>query len=144
MTRKCNVCDRADNLTPHPFMPDGFLCPDHSVKPKPLSIVAPPAPLAGVVMIDFNELIGLRAEKLLSLRTYIYLAMRVDGYSGEMQLLKMGEFCSRWGVRETDVIQVIANLSGRGIVKSSFTVKTRAITHADRIQEMEAAYASGG
>jgi hypothetical protein len=140
---KCNLCDRADNLTPHPFMRDGFLCPDHPVKPKQLSIVIPPAPITGMVIIDFNELIGLRAEKLLSLRTYIYLALRVDGYRGEMQLLKMNKFCTRWGVRETDVIQVIANLSGRGIVKSTFTVKTSAITHADRIEEMEAAYASG-
>jgi hypothetical protein len=55
---KCNVCDRADSLTPHPYILTAWLCPDHAVTPKSSKSIAPLNPPERSMVIDFNRAAG--------------------------------------------------------------------------------------
>ncbi len=134
---KCNLCDRGDELQPHPYMPGGWLCPEHlAALPQNQKQAKNQQPH---IVLDRNELMGLKAEGLIPLRGYIYCALRIDGLTNQIKPLKMFEFCQRWGLTETDVIAAIANLGKKGIVKIRVKVEAQAITHDDRIKAMEVA-----
>lgn len=130
---KCNVCESSSRqLITHPFIPGAFTCHQHAprIKPSRPSEAKP-------VVVDRDELLGLKIEGLVSLRTYIYFALRIDGISTSLQSLNMPGFCDRWGVSEVDVISAIASLSKKGIVKTVFSVKAQAMTHKERLDGME-------
>lgn len=136
---KCNVCDRADNLAPHPFVVGAMICPDHA----PKSTVSKAKRKSSEIVLDYDELVGLKAEGLIPVRTYIYLAMRIEGMTEAIQSLDVLKLCKKYGVSETDLIAAIASLSKKGIVKAQFEISAKAITHADRVAEMEAAFNAG-
>jgi hypothetical protein len=131
---KCNVCDQVEGLTPHPHMPGAMLCDRHMPKLTP-----PPAThRANAVVVDRDELFGLKAEGLVSLRTYVYLALRIEGVGSNLKCLDLTAFAFRWNLQREDCIAAIAQLAKKGIV--SMDVKqlmTAAYTHVERVQAME-------
>lgn len=128
---ECNICKAGGDLTPHPFMADAFLCADHL--PKAAKAEAPKA-----VIVDRAELMGLKAEGLVSLRTYVYLAMRIDGVSTDMKTLNLTQFAARWCIQREDCITAIAQLAKKGIVAMDVKqLMTAAYTHDERLQAME-------
>jgi len=127
---KCNVCSATGGLSPHPYVQGAFLCFEHKPRPKP-------APVAGAIVIDRDELLGLKIEGLVSLRSYVYFALRIDGVASELKSLDLAAFCDRWSVNEADVVGAIASLSKKGIVRSVFRVDAQAVTHKERVAAME-------
>ncbi|MGL5061897.1 MAG: hypothetical protein ACRC62_18155 [Microcoleus sp.] len=120
-------------------MPGGWLCPEHLAALPQGQKTNQQAASQPHIVLDRNELMGLKAEGLIPLRGYIYCALRIDGLTRQIKPLKMFDFCQRWGLTETDVIAAIANLGKKGIVKIKVNVEAQAITHDDRIKEMEIA-----
>lgn len=133
---KCNVCDRATDLSPHPYMPGAHLCPTH-LNRQQVAV----APIDRHIVVDRNTLMGWKVEGLIPMRGYIYLALQIDGLTTQIKPLKMVEFCARWSVTEVDVITAIANLSRKGLVKMRVKVEAQAVSHDERLKEMERAYA---
>ena len=135
---KCNVCGTIENLSSHPFVSGAYICPKHMPKIKAESPIAPT--LSTQIIFDEKELKGLKIEGLIPVRTYIYLALRIDGLTDQVKPLKMAKFCARWSVIEADVIMAIASLSKKGIVRISVTVSAQAMSHEERISAMEEDY----
>jgi hypothetical protein len=133
---KCNVCGSISDLSSHPYVKGAFLCGEHQIgKTAPMSKV-------GAVVVDREELIGLKTEGLVTFRSYIYFALRIDGITTSVQSLNLADFCDRWAVNESDAIAAIAALSKKGIVKSVFQVNAQVMSHKERIQAMEESLAS--
>jgi hypothetical protein len=133
---ECNICSTNDNLSHHPFMTGAFLCDDHL--PKTVKADAPKAQATKAVIVDRDELMGLKAEGLVSIRTYVYLAMRIDGVSTDMRALNLVQFAFRWCIQREDCITAIAQLAKKGIVAMDVKqLMTAAYTHDERLQAME-------
>lgn len=137
---KCNVCGTIEGLSSHPFVLGAYVCPKHMPKTRLESPIAPTQ--FTQIILDEKELKGLKIEGLIPVRTYIYLALRIDGLTDQVKPLKMAKFCARWSVTEADVIIAIASLSKKGIVKISATVSAQAMSHEERISTMEEDYAT--
>lgn len=93
------------------------------------------------IVLDRNTLMGLKLEGLISMRGYIYVALQIDGLTKQVKPLNMVGFCARWSVTESDAIAAIANLNRKGLVKMRVVVAAQVITHDERLQELEKAYA---
>jgi hypothetical protein len=117
-------------------MPGAFLCNQHQRLP-----VVEPKPVGRSITVDRDTLMGWKVEGLIPMRGYIYLALQIDGLTTQVRPLKMVEFCARWSVTEADVITAIANLSRKGLVKMRVKVEAQAVSHDERLKEMERAYA---
>lgn len=145
MNQKCNLCDRADGLTAHPFMPGGWLCPEHAAKSrqKQSSRKQVAAHLTqGAVIVDRDELLGLKAEGLIPIRTYVYLALRIDNVTEQLKPLDIRKFSKRWCLAIEDVISALASLSKKGIVVVDVQkLMAQTLTHQERKAAMEKAYA---
>lgn len=68
--------------------------------------------------IDRPELIFLRSQKILSMRGYIFLALRAD-YSTEQNQhqLDIKTFCDRWYISQYDLISVLSILGKKGFIR---------------------------
>lgn len=114
---KCNVCSKMEDLLPHPFLENSFLCPDHSIKREPggSSKVKPLEHPIPVYVIDEMELKAMRMDGLLPSKTYVYMALMIDNPSGA-QSIDMRAFCSKWGIPAHSLLQAIGQLSGKGLL----------------------------
>jgi hypothetical protein len=146
---KCESCPPSKHHAPSSLIqqPSGYyLCPGcHvSIKAKLSAAKKPIAtPLENAVIIDRDELIGLKQDGLASLRLYVYMALRIDGVTASMQDVDVEAFCKKWAIQREDFITAIAALSKKGIVKINiFQLKAYAVTHKERVQAMEVAYES--
>ena len=89
-------------------------------------------------IIDREELIGLRTEGLLSIRIYVYFALRIDAFENEMQTINTQNFCTRWKIAETDYLIAIASLKKKGCLDLQFSdVSARAYSYQEKIHLME-------
>jgi hypothetical protein len=109
--KRCNVCDRSDSLSEHPFMPDAWLCPDHRPKKAAAQLLAP----ADCYVIDKSELKALRMDGLLSIKAYVYMALMIDNPKGSDKI-DMKAFCMKWGVPAHEMLQAIGQLSRKGLI----------------------------
>ena len=50
------------------------------------------------------------------MRTYIYLALRLDGIEKRLQKIPTQSFCENWGVSQTDYLIAIASLNKKGVI----------------------------
>ncbi len=92
------------------------------------------------VVVDENELKGLRADGLLSLRTYIYLALRIDGVTETLKAVDIKKFCKRWQIQQEDFISAIASLSKKNVIQLNVSnISAQAFTRKERLQHLESA-----
>lgn len=135
---KCEICSEKENSNQKDLVlqPSGYyLCPTHE---KAIADRQAKAKLHLAVLIDEQELKGLRAEGLTTMRFYVYMALRVDGIQGSMKAVQIPTFCQRWALSLEDFISAIASLSKKGIVVMDLKgLDAQAITHKERIESME-------
>jgi hypothetical protein len=137
---KCELCspEKIADLETLVLQPSGYyLCPAHVVSMATRQAKAKPV---GIIM-DEAELKGLRAEGLISMRFYVYMALRIDGISGSMKSVQILGFCKKWAVTQEEFITAIAALSKKGIVSMRLNgLEAQAITYKERIESMEKAH----
>lgn len=137
---KCELCRPGETVDPSILVlqPSGYyLCPAHVAS---MAARQSKAKAIGIIM-DEPELKGLRAEGLISMRFYIYMALRIDGISGSMKTVQILEFCKKWAVTQEEFITAIAALSKKGIVSMRLNgLEAQAITHKERVENMEKAH----
>jgi hypothetical protein len=139
----CELCRPGNNVDPATLIlqPSGYyLCPAHVASMAARQGQAKPV---GIIM-DEAELKGLRAEGLISMRFYVYMALRIDGIAGSMKSVQILEFCQKWAVTQEEFITEIAALSKKGIVSMRLSgLEAQAITHKERLKNMEKAHGAG-
>lgn len=146
---KCESCPSSKHNDPLTLIqqPSGYyLCPacDKSIKEKLSGVKKAIAPHPeNAVIVDRNELIGLKTEGMISLRFYVYMALRIEGVTGSLKWVEVETFCKKWAIRSEDFIVATASLSKKGVVRMDVSrFKAQAVTHKERVQSMEVAYES--
>jgi hypothetical protein len=158
---KCNVCGITNRLQPHPLMPGAWLCANHQPKRAAEevqgellaigenSVIAiveaiPEAPsIVKAVIVDREELFGLRAEGIVGMRGFVYFALRINGISSGLMDLDIAKFSEEWQISSLDCLSALASLSKKGIVMLDVKeLSAQALTHKERIQSMEKALES--
>lgn len=95
------------------------------------------------VIVDEAELKGLKADGLVSLRAYIYLALRIGGITEKLKNVEIDDFCQQWQVCREDFIGAIAGLSKKGIVCLNVqNLSAQAFTRDERLQSLESSASS--
>lgn len=90
--------------------------------------------------VDEKELKGLRADGLLTARSYVYLALRIEGVTQSGTKVKIDQFCQRWQISKEDFISAAASLSKKGCIYLDMKeIATQLFTHDDRVEMMERA-----
>lgn len=137
MNTKCEVCNKTDELV---LQPSGYyLCQVHDKKIKDRKITSTENP----VILNSSELKGLKAEGLISLRFYVYMALRIEGITSSLKPVEISQFCNKWAIRSEDFLAAVASLSRKGIVKMNVpNFMAQAVTHDERIKELERSYDS--
>jgi hypothetical protein len=140
---KCELCSKTENLSQ---LGSYFYCPDdYEIMRNKIHPTKPKQKLPTSILIDKEELLGLKAEGMISLRFYIYMALRLEGVTASMKWLEVEDFCKRWAVRSEDFITSIASLSKKGVVKMDIPrFMAQATTRKERIKAMEDAYEPAG
>jgi hypothetical protein len=137
---KCELCRPGEITDPATLvlqLSGYYLCPSHIESMAARQAKAKPV---GIVM-DEAELKGLRAEGLISMRFYVYMALRIDGISGAMKTVQILGFCQKWAVTQEEFITAIASLSKKGIVSMRLNgLEAQAITHKERLENLEKAH----
>jgi hypothetical protein len=158
---KCNVCDQTQKLQPHPFMPGALLCAEHQPKraveevqgelleidENSVAVIAEAIPetppIVKAVIVDREELFGLRAEGIVGIRGFVYFALRINGISSGLMDLDIAKFSEEWQISSLDCLSALASLSKKGIVVLDVKeLSAQALTHKERIQNMEKALES--
>jgi hypothetical protein len=147
---KCKACPPSRHNSPSSLIkqPSGYyLCPtcDESIKAKLSKSINGTKEVrqSKGILIDKEELVGLKQDGLASLRLYVYMALRIDGVTDSMQAVDIQDFCKAWAIQPEDFMSAIASLSKKGVVKINVPqFNAQAVTHKERIQAMEAAYES--
>lgn len=141
-THKCNLCNKDKEGCEWQEIGKYWLCLPckNRVRMRQAEDRAKKYEKAALV-IDREELLGLKADGLLPVRTYIYLALRLDYPNGAPRNgIDVYEFCTSWAVNQGDLLAAIGRLSKKGIVVlrgEKLVIETR--TRAERIAAMEAA-----
>lgn len=97
------------------------------------------------ILLDEAELKGLRADGLLSLRTYVYLALRIEGLTLNPTSVDVFRFCNRWAVVKEDLISAAASLSKKGAIYLNIeSLTAQVFTHEDRLKSLESSISNSG
>lgn len=145
-THKCDCCKKEVEECEWQEIGKYWLCLPckNRIRMKQAEVRAEKYKKAALV-IDREELLGLKADGLLPVKTYIYLALRLDYPDGIPRSgIDVFEFCTSWAVNQGDLLAAIGRLSKKGIVvlrSEKLSIKTR--TRAERIAAMEAALNEG-
>ena len=84
-------------------------------------------------VVDEKELFGLKAMGLVPARTYVYLALRIDGYQKAMQSIDPQKFCEKWGLSRNDFLIAIAGLNKKGVVDIEVAnIDVKAYSHEEK------------
>lgn len=99
------------------------------------------------LILDRDELMALKAEKLLPLKTYVYLAFLIDKANVKAKVVQTQAFCAKWGISKQDFLIAIAQLEKKGLIQAGINsfmneVKTPQEKRQDVINSMKEA-ASG-
>jgi len=136
---KCELCSGAAKNSPESLVlqPSGYyLCPRHAESIKERQAKASKTG----IWIDEMELKGQKSEGLISLRYYVYLALRIDGVSGSIKKVEPSIFCKKWAISREDFITAIASLSKKGVlVMNVKDIEAQALSHKERLENMEVA-----
>ena len=90
------------------------------------------------LVIDRVELVGLKTEGLLSMRSYVYLALRLDGIEKQLHKINTRSFCQKWGVSKTDYLIAIASLNKKGVIDMKLPdISARAYSHQEKMEILE-------
>jgi hypothetical protein len=68
------------------------------------------------ITIGPNDLLNFRLSKILPLKAFVYLALRIEGYKSNIETLDVAVFCNRWGLSQAEFFNTIAVLSKKGFV----------------------------
>jgi hypothetical protein len=156
---KCNVCGITNGVKPHPLMPGAWLCAKHQPKRVAEEVqgellamggvvaiaeIVPESPLAiNAVIVDREELFGLRADGIVGMRGFVYFALRINGIASGLMDLDIVKFSEEWQISQFDCIAALASLSKKGTVMLDVReLSAQALTHKERIQNMEKALES--
>lgn len=71
----------------------------------------------GSINLDRSEIIFLRKNKILSMRGYIFLTLRID-FSTEQtnHSMDIKDFCDRWGISQYDLISALSIFGKKGFI----------------------------
>ena len=138
----CNVCGVKEDLSPHPFLKNGYVCKEHKPKQKEklLEVRSESTNLdESCYSLDMPELKALRMDGLLPIKTYVFLALIIDNPAG-LKKIDMGLFCSRWGIPSYEVLQAIGQLARKGLINlKPQDIDAEIITRSQRLKHLEGA-----
>jgi hypothetical protein len=92
----------------------------------------------GVYVIDRSELKALRMDGLLSIKAYVYFALRLEYPPDSAQEIDAEQFCKHWSIPYHEFLSAIAALHRNGITHVAtkhLNVETR--TRKQRIASLE-------
>lgn len=120
-TKKCDLCGQ---LKEGVLQPSGtFLCPPCEKKVLARIEAAKKPSTTETIALDRMELWKLKADGLLSVKGYVYLALRLD-YPEQAQDVEdeiyaevdIEDFCSRWRLSQHDLLTALGALGRKGRV----------------------------
>lgn len=80
------------------------------------SVSIPNPPNTMQYMIDRDELLRLREEKMIPDRFYVYLAIKLS-YSSSNPSIDIPSFCEQWNLSEVQLATAIAQLHKKGALQ---------------------------
>lgn len=120
-TRKCDLCGQYKEGI---LKPSGtFLCPPCEEKVAARIEASKKPSTTETIVLDRMELWKLKADGLLSVKGYVYLALRLD-YPEQAQDIEdeiyaevdIEEFCGRWRLSQSDLLTALGALGRKGRV----------------------------